>query len=324
MAQTQKLGLRACSFSFRIKRSRLPDKVFKLDSKISLTEFENEIVSFKNAIDLITDFIESNKSALDIESSNQIFYCNSNPENSGETDKYYYQIFSVYAGYYGYASELVNRETKNVVHEKSRDEADVKQFYLTIAIPKSTELQDTKRGLILFQEIGIYGVKTITSKRIQEYMSNKYNLSFDIQNLAPDFYLKRLFSNGEIKKIKLARNTVSTDSADKMYGAGIGREERALVPFKVTKRMKADLKHVSEGKFNYYSFDGIDYPEVKMVIEIGGRVRTIDLHGLDELSIEEALPDELLLADGTIDFPKFREHIHIVIDEYIEHIPNSF
>ena len=137
-------------------------------------------------------------------------------------------------------------------------------------------------------------------------------------------YLKKLFESGMIQKIKLARNVQSNDTTDKLYGAGYGREERTLVPIKITNQMKAKLRHVSEAKYNYFTFDNHDYPETKMVVKIGDRLRTIDLHGLDELSVEEALPDELLLPDGTIDFPNFETHMLEVAEEYIEHLPNKF
>ena len=200
----------------------------------------------------------------------------------------------------------------------------VKPFYVVVVIPKDTEISKAQRGLILFQEIGIYGVKTVTTKAMQEFFSKKLGLSFRTQNLAPDFYLKKLFESGMIQKIKLARNVQSNDTADKLYGAGYGREERTLVPIKITNQMKAKLRHVSEAKYNYFTFDNHDYPETKMVVKIGDRLRTIDLHGLDELSVEEALPDELLLPDGTIDFPNFETHMLEVAEEYIEHLPNKF
>lgn len=219
---------------------------------------------------------------------------------------------------------MVNRKTKSTVHKKSRDEADVKPFYVVVVIPKDTEISKAQRGLILFQEIGIYGVKTVTTKAMQEFFSKKLGLTFRTQNLAPDFYLKKLFESGMIQKIKLARNVQSNDTTDKLYGAGYGREERTLVPVKITNQMKAKLRHVSEAKYNYFTFDNHDYPETKMVVKIGDRLRTIDLHGLDELSVEEALPDELLLPDGTIDFPNFETHMLEVAEEYIEHLPNKF
>lgn len=83
-----------------------------------------------------------------------------------------------------------------------------------MVIPKDTEISKAQRGLILFQEIGIYGVKTVTTKAMQEFFSKKLGLTFRTQNLAPDFYLKKLFESGMIQKIKLARNVQSNDTAD--------------------------------------------------------------------------------------------------------------
>lgn len=311
MAFSQKLSLRAYSFSFKKWKGKNPEQILPLNAKVifnRLQDGEERIYEYTSALDLIVDFIGANTDVDDKEVRQQLFNCSFDSTNQGETDTYRYLIFTVYAGYYGYASKLVNRKTKSTVHKKSRDEADVKPFYVVVVIPKDTEISKAQRGLILFQEIGIYGVKTVTTKAMQEFFSKKLGLTFRTQNLAPDFYLKKLFESGMIQKIKLARNVQSNDTADKLYGAGYGREERTLVPIKITNQMKAKLRHVSEAKYNYFTFDNHDYPETKMVVKIGDRLRTIDLHGLDELSVEEALPDELLLPDGTIDFPNFETH----------------
>ena len=327
MAFSQKLSLCAYSFCFRKWRGRKPEQILPLNSEAvfnRLHDSEERTYKYTSAFDLIVDFISANTDVDDKEDSQQLFNCAFDNANQGETDSYRYLIFTVYAGYYGYASELVNRKTKSTVHKKSRDEADVKPFYVVIVIPKDTEISKAQRGLIFFQEIGIYGVKTVTTKAMQEFFSQKLGLTFRTQNLAPDFYLKKLFESGIVQKIRLARNIKSADTADKLYGEGYGREERTLVPLKITAQLKAKLKHVSEAKYNFFTFDNHDYPEVKMVVKIGDRLRTINLHGLDELSVEEALPDELLLSDGTIDFPTFQTHILDVAEEYIEHLPNKF
>lgn len=327
MASSQKLSLRAYSFYFRKWKGKDPQQMLFLNSEAvfkHLQGSEEQTYRYASALDLIVDFISANIDVDDKEDSQQLFNCAFDNANQGETDSYRYLIFTVYAGYYGYASELVNRKTKSTVHKKSRDEADVKPFYVVIIIPKDTEISKAQRGLIFFQEIGIYGVKTVTTKAMQEFFSRKLGLTFRTQNLAPDFYLKKLFESGIIQKIRLARNIQSADAADKLYGEGYGREERTLVPFKITTQLKAKLRHVSEAKYNFFTFDNHDYPEVKMVVKIGDRLRTINLHGLDELSVEEALPDDLLLPDGTIDFPNFQNHMLDIAKEYIEHLPNKF
>lgn len=327
MATGQKLSLRAYSFSIRPYYSKGFSKAFTLNQELKLqqrVDGECHECIFPSAMELIKEFIYRNSMIDDKVDTKQLFYCQFDPSNQGETDTYIYLIFSAFAGYYGYTSNLIDRGTKQVTHQKSRDEADVKEFYVMVAIPKDSSIQKARRGLLFFQEIGIYGVKTITTKTMQSFFSSNYNISFKEQNLAPDFYLKKLFDSGIIQHIKIARNSMSSDSSDRLYTAGYGREERALTPFKISDKLKRQLMHVSESKYNFFTFDNIDYPEVKMVVKIGDRFRTINLHALDELSVEEALPDELLRADGTIFFQDFKNHILTVADEYLQHLPHDF
>ena len=171
MAQNQKLSIRAYSFSLRKWKSKKQDYVYLLNSELRFPyRSENgELQEYvhPDASELFKDFISENGEADDKEYSQQLFRCQLNTE--GKTESYRYLIFNVFSGYYGYASELVNRNTKQVVHKKTRDEADVKQFYVTIVIPFDTEIVKTRRGLIFFQEIGIFGVKTVTSNSLQEF-----------------------------------------------------------------------------------------------------------------------------------------------------------
>ena len=109
-----------------------------------------------------------------------------------------------------------------------------------------------------------------------------------------------------------------------MYGAGFGREERIFTPFKITKKLKDQLKHVSEDKYNFFTFDGQEYEDVKMVVKIEDRFRTINLHALEDLSVEEILPQKLLRADGTIAFDGFVEHTMTIAAEYLDHLPVDF
>lgn len=207
MAFLQKLSLRAYSFSFKKWKGKNPEQTLPLNEKViinRLQDGEERTYEYTSAFDLIVDFIGANTDVDDKEVRQQLFNCSFNSTNQGETDTYRYLIFTVYAGYYGYASKLVNRKTKSTVHKKSRDEADVKPFYVVVVIPKDTEISKAQRGLILFQEIGIYGVKTVTTKAMQEFFSKKLGLTFRTQNLAPDFYLKKL----HCWKRKASRNTL--------------------------------------------------------------------------------------------------------------------
>lgn len=321
MAKRQHLSVRAYSFSFRKYRARGEERVLPLDSKLVFEHSDGTKLEYASALDIFKNFIAYSHRTADKENVQQLFRCEMDPAYAGETEKYHYLVFSVFSGYYGFASEVVDRKTKTVVHNRTKDEADVKEFYVMVAVPKLEGDSSPTRGLIFFQEIGVYGVKTVTTNSLQEFVSNYLKLTFKTQNLAPDFYLNKLFEKGNIKRIRLARNVESADSADRLYGLSIGREERAIVPLQITKELKNQLRHVSESYYHFYTFDNIEYPEVKMEVSISGRTRTVNLHGLDDLSIEESLPDELLLPDGTVSLDGFLEHMHTVAEEYLDHLP---
>lgn len=322
MEENRKLGLRVYSFTLRRSRNRGADAVFPLNSAFEAYA-DNDSYSIPSALGLFEEFISSSGVAADKEESQQLFRCDYNPTMSGETDDFAYLIFSVYSGRYGYKAKIVNRVTKETTYEKNKDEAEEKQFYVAIIIPKDNASSIAKRGLLLFQEIGVYGIKTITSDYMRLYFSRHYKLSLSITNLAPAFFLQHIFENGKIQKIRLSQYATSYDAADRLYGAGFQREERTLTPFRVTRELKEKLKYVSESKYNFYHFEGIDYSDVRMVVDIGGRTRTINLHGIEDLSIEESLPDELLLADGTVNYDAFRDYIMELSVEYLKHLPTN-
>ena len=321
MAKKQHLSVRAYSFSFRQYRAKGEEKVIPLDEELAIKSPDGSEIRYVSALEIFESFVTHSDKTTDKEESQQLFRCEMRPGYKGETERYRYLIFSVFSGYYGFASEVINRKTKRVVHNRTMDEADVKEFYVMVVVPKMKKGIAPTRGLIFFQEIGVYGIKTVTSNYLQEYVSSRLRLSFRTQNLAPDFYLNKLLEKGIIKKIRLARNIVSGDKTDRLYGQSIGREERTIIPVRVTSQLKRSLRHVAENTYSIYTFDNIDYSEVKMEVDIGGRPRTVNLHGLDDLSIEESLPDELLLADGTVSVQGFLEHMHTVAEEYLDHLP---
>lgn len=321
MAKKQCLSVRAYSFNFRKFRTKGEEKIIPLDEDITVKHADGSETVYSSALEIFENFVTCSDETADKEDIQQLFRCEMNPACKGETDRYRYLIFSVFSGYYGFASEVIDRKTKEVVHSCTRDEANVKEFYVMVVVPKAVSGISPTRGLIFFQEAGVYGVKTVTTNYLQEFVSHNFRLTFRTQNLAPDFYLNKLFENGIIKKIRLARNIVSGDRTDRLYGQSIGREERAIVPVAVTPEFKRRLKHIAEDYYSFYTFDGIDYSEVKMEVTINGRTRTVNLHGLEDLSIEESLPDGLLMADGKVSPDGFLNHMYSVAEEYLDHLP---
>ena len=70
-------------------------------------------------------------------------------------------------------------------------------------------------------------------------------------------------------------------------------------------------------KSRLFEFENRDYSTVKLTVDIGGRDRIIDLHNLEKLSIIEAIPDDIRMADGHPNETQLVEHLHSVISEYL-------
>ena len=71
-------------------------------------------------------------------------------------------------------------------------------------------------------------------------------------------------------------------------------------------------------KYNIFEFEQQEYENLKLIIDIGGRTRTINLHNLENLSIIEGIPDEIKMADGHPNLELLIDHFRKVATEYLE------
>ena len=78
------------------------------------------------------------------------------------------------------------------------------------------------------------------------------------------------------------------------------------------------FRYVAGGHYNLFEFEQIEYDSLKVVVEVGGRSRTINLHNLENLSIIEAIPDEIKTVDGHPDLQMLIEHFKKVATEYLQ------
>ena len=97
----------------------------------------------------------------------------------------------------------------------------------------------------------------------------------------------------------MIKNIKSVDSADNL-SQGYGSEVREI------------------GHLCLFEFEEIEYDNLKVIVDIGGRTRTINLHNLENLSIIEAIPDEIKMADGHPNLSLLLEHFTTVATEYLK------
>lgn len=233
-----------------------------------------------------------------------------------ENEKFRYTYIDINSGGYGIEANIVNTKTNKILYTRKKEHAETIHFRVFFAVPKG---DDTCKGIIIFQNIGQYGIKTITTDYLRKFINDELNLYTTTGNICPQVFVKKLLDNNGLMKIIYTRNNISNDKAD-TDTMGYGKEERIIAGFSNIKKWKEMISGYFNGNSRIYEFEDIDYSGVKFVTSIYGRTRTININNINNLSIIEGIPDEVTNSFGDIDDQKLKEHFIKVTKEYLEHM----
>lgn len=312
------LSLTACSFHLKKFNKKSKEYIYPLNKEIEKKDSDGTVVKrYQDVIEVFKDFFNEYSDYKEDMEEKRLFSCNFIEEDYGETSTYRYITATISSGTYGVASNIIDKETKAIVHNRTNNQADEKKFYMMIVVPKDNDKVRVEKGLILFQNIGQYGVKTVTTRYINEYLKTKFGISFYSGNISPDIFVKSLFDRKMIAQMILKKNYKSNDNADKIY-KGYGEEVRVLSKLILDAPLKDKMKTFAKGKVNVFEFEDINYDQLKLRVESGGRFRTIDLHNIENLSIIEGIPNEILEIDGQVNKIKLVEYFKTILIEYID------
>lgn len=309
------LSVTACSFKFRKKNKKRIDVLQYLNNSFIYKENSSEKIVFTNAKEIFIDFFEKFSNYENDSEDKKLFSCSLDKNDIGETEQYNYVLATVHSGSYGVPSKIIDSDTKEELMQTTNKHAPVKDFYVLVIVPKDYDKVNVAKGLLLFQNIGQYGVKTVTTKYLRQYFSSYYDLTTICGNISPKVFIDKLFKNNAVRDIILTKNFISDDEADKK---GYGKETRTLSKLKMSDSIITKLKNFASGSCYTYEFENIKYDQTKLYVDIGGRFRTIDLHNIEKLSVIEAIPDEYLLADGTVKKQELLEYFKKLAKEYID------
>lgn len=227
----------------------------------------------------------------------------------------------IYSGIYGSSSEIIDGSTQKIKYKKRSSDIDTRPFYLIVIFPKDTKQVIVQKGLFIFQNVGQFGVKTITTTLMQEFFSNEYKITLRCNTISPNLFIKKVIRKDNIKKLVMIKNIKSSDISDNM-GMGYGTEIREISNLNFNEgmwnRLMDKIRYVAGGRFCLFEFEQINYDNLKVIVDIGGRTRKINLHNLENMSIIEAIPDEIKMADGHPNLPMLLEHLKKVTTEYLE------
>lgn len=315
------LSLTACSFHVKKAYSRQGSGILPINHYFSVQNNDEKEVNFNSVLDLFKDFFIEHKIRYIDQEKQQSFSCDEKSLLCSENELFKMVTIKINSGTFGSASEIVDQKKNIVAYKKSASDLDIKPFYLMIVFPKDDGKVKVNKGMFIFQNCGQYGIKTITTQLMNKYFSEKYSLTLVCRTISSELFIKKVINKDSIKRIKVIRNVMSNDSSDKLY-LSCGEESREFVGLNITEslwtKLSKKLQHYSGSKSNMFELDdGELFRTVKLTVEIGGKNRIIDLHNLENLSIIEAIPDEIQQQNGHPNLNKLLVHFEKVATEYL-------
>lgn len=314
------LSLTACSFFIKKTNSRNTEKVFALNSQIKGCQ-DDKFFCFNDAIDLFSAFFNSYAEIITDTGRQQTFSCECNSSFFDETSGFRLIYAKVFSGIYGSSSDIIDANSKQVKFTKSATDIDTRPFYVFVIVPKDSENVTVQKGMLIFQNVGQYGIKTITTEYMQMYFSSNWGITLKCRTIAPNLFIKKVIRQDNLKKLVMVKNLRSSDRSDNV-GLGYGKEVREIADLNFSEalwnRMMDKIRWVAGSKYNLFEFESKKYDTLKVVVDIGGRIRKIDLHNLENLSIIEAIPDEIRMPDGHPNKEMLIEYFKQVAAEYLK------
>lgn len=304
-------GLLICSFYMKKKYSRTEDQALELNQ-----EYEYDGKKYKNVFSMIREFVNNYSELTDDEKMMKMFSVDDSSVKKIKKDGYTIETGTIHSGSYGTESEITNKQTKEVVYRRGKDDADIKQFNYLIFVPEDSEEDKVVKGIILFETIGTYGVKTITIRNMKGFFSEKYGLTMETRSISVRVFMEKLLKDDKLSRVTLIKNSVSKDSADNMF-VNVGREEKTYIRPKLKDSWIAKLLEHLDGMAGEDIFEINDeiYEDIKLTFSHGGRTKTVRLNDIDRFSMVEDVPD-YVYSGNSIDRKKLINYMEETAKAY--------
>lgn len=305
-------GLLVCSFYLKKKFSRCNDNVIDLNRKINDEESNSE---YADIFELFNFFLNDASRTKDDEHSMKLFSVLPETITNYDSETYRATSFVVNSGSYGLESEITDRISGQIKYKRTRDDADIKQFYCLIYVPKDVDGTSIQKGIMLFQTLSTYGIKTITTQEMKEFFSKK-GITLETRSVSVRMFMEKIIENGSLKKVTLVKNAVSPDSSDNMF-ISTGREEKSYIKPKLKQNWINKFLDFLDGKDQDDIFEINDekFQDIRITFSISGKSRTIRVNDIDRFSVVEEIPDSIF-NNGKYSKERLINHMITVAETY--------
>lgn len=303
-------GLLICSFFFKKKNSRKENDIIALNNS-----YEYDEVNYDSVFLLFEGFYKNFTELADDEKSMKMFSIDGDSIKRNNREEYVVESGIIHSGSYGTESAITNKNSKKVVYQRSKDDADIKQFRYMIFVPKDADGKEVFKGIFLFETIGPFGVKTIFVKHLKSFFSEKYGLTMETRSISVRIFIENLLKKDKLKRVTLIKDSVSRDPADNMF-FNIGREEKVYVkPVLKESWITRLLEHI-DGNSNEDIFEINDevYEDIQLTFLHSGRTKTVRLNNIDKFSMIEDIPESVINSDN--DGEKIIEYMEQTANNY--------
>lgn len=305
-------GLLVCSFYLKKKFSRCNDNVIDLNRKINDEENNSE---YADIFELFNFFLNDASRTKDDERSMKLFSVLPETITNYDSKTYRATSFVVNSGSYGLESEITDRISGQIKYKRTRDDADIKQFYCLIYVPKDVDGTSIQKGIMLFQTLSTYGIKTITTQEMKEFFSKK-GITLETRSVSVRMFMEKIIENGSLTRVTLVKNSVSPDSSDNMF-ISTGREEKSYIKPKLKQNWINKFLDFLDGKDQDDIFEINDekFQDIRITFSISGKSRTVRANDIDRFSVVEEIPDSIF-NNGKYSKERLINHMITVAETY--------
>ena len=313
------VGVNVSSFRLKKKNSR---KDVYIPFYSNFSNYRDDCkYSCEDVIGVIEEFYKSKITPEQMEYHKKYFGVKNGSFKIEEKNDRVYVFFTVICGGYGLKSDITDIDTNKVLFEKKVNNADVKDFRVMFAFEKNQEGFVIDKGAILFQVIGLHGVKTLTTAAFKDFLSKNFNITPFFYTLSTRQAFEKLVENGSFKKIHLIKNQVNPKFSS-MFGINCGKEVRtvALTKIKEKQGFVDKLLQFATSDKEVYEIDDNQYDDISLTVDVAGRIKTTSIKELHSFYMVDELPNSVINKEGEIIIPEMDNALIERANSYLDNI----
>ena len=204
-------------------------------------------------------------------------------------------------GIYGTASEVINVNDGSSAFAKQTHHAEKIPHYFRCYVPDNGSI-----GYLICERKGTSSISGMIRSIFRESIENaNSDYILDIRSLSPDYVVSRYINDGTPKSVSFIKHSIPADRASAISKTATQAEGSMEVIYRAKdsnffrKAEVASSVTKVNGIMDVYAFDDFQPDEVKMTVDVGGKLRTLSLQNKRNMRSSFDITDDVGFdADG--------------------------